>query len=65
MDSYNKWNILHKNSPNKTEKKIWFNPTYNKNVKPNISKGFMKLIEKHFPKQNTLAKIFNKNIEIS
>ena len=40
---------------------IWFNPPYSKNVKTDISKDFINLIEKHFPKHSTLAKIFNKN----
>ena len=40
---------------------IRFNPLYSKNVKTNISKDFIKLIEKHFPKLRTYAKIFNKN----
>ena len=40
---------------------IWFNPPYNKNVSTNVAKIFMKLINKHFTKENNLRKIFNKN----
>ena len=42
-------------------KKIWFNPPYSVNVKTNIRKTFLKLIDKHFPKANKLNKIFNRN----
>ena len=54
-------------TPLRTRKKnrkrniIWFNPTYNKNVKTNIGKIFIKLIDKHFPKSNKLYKIFSRN----
>jgi len=47
-----------KNRPRKT---IWFNPPFSLNVKTNIGKAFLKLVEKHFPKHHKLSKIFNKN----
>ena len=51
-----------KTKPNNRKRNIiWFNPPYSKNVKTNISKDFIKLIEKHFPKHSSLAIIFNKN----
>ena len=54
-------------TPGRTTKKnrkrniIWFNPPYNKNVKTNIGKIFLKLVDKHFPNSNKLHKIFNRN----
>ena len=47
---------------NKRKRKIiWFNPPYSMNVKTNIGKIFLQLLEKHFPRHNDLHKIFNKN----
>ena len=40
---------------------IWFNPPFNKNVSTNIGKKFLNLIDKHFPRNNKLYKIFNRN----
>ena len=40
---------------------IWYNPPYSANVKTNLGKTFFKLISKHFPRENKLYKIFNKN----
>jgi len=40
---------------------IWFNPPYSISVKTNIGRTFLQLIKKHFPKHNSLHKIFNKN----
>ena len=40
---------------------IWYNPPYNKNVQTNIGQTFLKLINKHFPKNQKFHKIFNKN----
>jgi hypothetical protein len=31
------------------ERLIWFNPPYSKNVKTNVAKNFLQLIDKHFP----------------
>ena len=46
----------------KTRKKpaIWFNPPFSKNVKTNIGKEFLKLIDVAFPKSNPLCKIFTR-----
>ena len=55
---YNKVTGKRKNRPRKI---IWFNPPFSLNVKTNIGKAFLKLIEKHFPKHHKLSKIFNKN----
>ena len=47
---------------------IWFNlppppprPPFSKNVKTNIARSFLKLVDTHFPKGNKLHKIFNRN----
>ena len=45
----------------RTRNIIWFNPPFSKNVKTNIGKRFFALLDKHFPKDNKLHKIFNRN----
>ena len=40
---------------------IWYNPHFSKNVKTNISRTFLNLISKHFPKQHKYHSLFNKN----
>ena len=50
---------------NKTKRKrnrkiIWYNPPYNMNLKTNIGKTFLKLIDKHFHKNHPLNKIINR-----
>ena len=57
-------NTLHMNKENtkcsqKIRKIIWFNPTFCKRVNINIGKYFLKLIDKHFNRNNVLHKIFN------
>ena len=42
-------------------KVIWFNPPYSANGKTNIGKVFLRLLLKHFPTNNPMHKIFNKN----
>ena len=42
-------------------KVIWFNPPFSLNVQSNVGKIFLKLVKRHFPKENSLHKIFNKN----
>ena len=45
---------------------IWFNPPFSKNVKTNIGEVFFKFLNKHFPPNSKLNKIFNRNtIKIS
>ena len=46
---------------NRQKNTIWFNPPHNKNVKTNIGKIFLKLVDKHFPKSNKFHKIFSRN----
>ena len=40
---------------------IWFNPPFSKNVRTNVGRNFLNLIDKHFPASNPLHKIFNRN----
>ena len=40
---------------------IWFNPPYNKSIVTNVTKIFLKLLDKHFLKNIKLHKIFNRN----
>ena len=40
---------------------IWFNPPYDRNVKTNIGKEFLRIIDRCFPRSNKLHKIFNRN----
>ena len=51
----------HKDSRKRKRNIIWFNPPYNMRVQTNIAKKFLQLIDKHFPKNNRLHKIFNRN----
>lgn len=45
---------------------IWYNPPFSKNTSTNSGYKFLALIDKHFPKDNKLRKIFNRNtIKIS
>ena len=46
---------------NRKRKIIWFNPPYSKSVQTNIGKSFLRLLQKHFPKNHKFHKIFNKN----
>ena len=46
---------------NRKRKEIWFNPPFSVEVKTNIGAKFLKLIDLHFPKNNPLSKIFNRN----
>ena len=40
---------------------IWFNYPYSRSVKTNIGKNFLHLLVKHFPTNNKMHEIFNKN----
>ena len=40
---------------------IWFNPSYNQNLSTNITKIFLKLVDKHFPPTYQLQKTSNHN----
>ena len=63
------YNLSYKESHNETQRSrrnrprniLWYNPPYSKNVKTNVGKCFLSLIDQHFPKSNPLHKIFNRN----
>ena len=40
---------------------LWYNPPFSKNVKTNVGKCFLSLIDQHIPKSHPLHKIFNRN----
>ena len=42
-------------------KVIWFNPPYSMNVKTNIARKFLQLLDNHFPTDHHLHKVFNRN----
>ena len=45
---------------------LWFNPPFSLNVKTNIGKKFFAILDKHFPKENPLSKLFNrKTVKLS
>ena len=46
---------------NRSRKIICFNPPFSINVKSNIAREFLHLINKHFPKKHRLHKLFNSN----
>ena len=50
-----------KESRSRKRNVIWFNPPFNKSVSTNVAKSFLKLIDKHFTKDNDLYKVFNRN----
>ena len=51
---------------NGKRQKIWFNYRYNVNVKTNVGKLFMRLIDKHFPRLHKFYKLFNcNNVKLS
>ena len=40
---------------------IWFNPPFSSNVKTNVGKLYLTLLQKHFPRHHKYYKLFNKN----
>ena len=49
------------NRKNRKRNITFFNPPFSKNVQSKIGDQFLKLIDKHFPKDNPLRKIINRN----
>ena len=47
--------------PGRNRKVTWFNSSYSLDVETNISKVFLKLVTKHFPRLHKLNKIFKIN----
>ena len=49
------------NQKRKRHKKIiWFNPPYSKNLKTNVGKKFLALLDKHFPRGSLLYPVLNR-----
>ena len=58
--------IKTKKKKNRRCKVTWFNPPYSANVKTNIGKEFLKILDKAFPKTNPLHKLFTrKSVKLS
>ena len=51
----------HKQRRNRQRNIIWFNPPFCKNVKTNIARSFLNLVDTHFPVGHKLHKILNRN----
>ena len=60
-DSDNNSNSNNKKTNHRKRKVIWFNPTFCKLSNINIGKYFLKLMDRHFNKDNSLNEIFNRN----
>ena len=58
IESRNEKQQSRKNRPRNI---LWYNPPFSSNVKTNVGKCFLSLIDQHFPKSNPLHKIFNRN----
>ena len=43
------------------KKEIWFNPPFNMNVKTNVGRKFLRLVDKHFPRGSVLHPLFNRS----
>ena len=55
-------NLTQNNEAKRRKRKIiWFNPPYSQSVQTNVARKFLLLIDKHFPKNHKLYKIFNRN----
>ena len=51
---------------NRKRQIIWFDPRYKVNVKTNVGKVFMRLIDKHFPCRHKFHKLFDcNNVKLS
>ena len=50
-------------SKNKQRKRnvTWYNPPFNQQVKTNIGRAFLKIVDNSFPKDHILRQIFNRN----
>ena len=40
---------------------IWFNPPFSKNVKTNVAKKFLTIVDRCFPRDHKFRKLFNRN----
>ena len=58
-----KYNLVSKSNNKRTRQRniIRFNPSFSQKVSTNVAKRFLDLLDKYFPQNNQLHKIFNKN----
>ena len=58
-----KYNLVYKNNNKRSWQRniIWFNPLFSQVVSTNVAKRFLDLLDKHFPQNNQLHKIVNRN----
>ena len=47
--------------PRRQRSIIWYNPPFNSQVKTNVGKSFLALLDKHFPRKHRYHKLFNRN----
>ena len=52
-----------RNRRQRNRKIIWYNPPFDLQVKANIGKTFLQLLDRHFPPHHRLHKIINRNTE--
>ena len=45
----------------RSRKIIYFNPPYSRDVETNVGRKFLQIMDKNFPPENPLSKIFNRN----
>ena len=57
---YNPVNTKTHSKRNHKRNIIWFNPPFNRNVSTKIGKYFLNLLDKHFPRNHHLHKIFKR-----
>ena len=55
------YNPQPKRNRNRQRKIIWYNPPWNANVKTNLGRKFLNIIDRCFPNGHPLHKIFNKH----
>ena len=55
------YNPQPKRNRNRQRKIVWYNPPWNANVKTNLGKKFLNIIDRCFPNGHPLHKIFNKH----
>ena len=53
--------IQQKKKRTRSKKVIWFNPPYSVNIRTNVGKEFLNLLDNHFPKRNTLQEMLKQN----
>ena len=51
----------HQKEKNRSRNITWFNPPYSNNVKTNVGKKFLALVDRCFPPSNKLHKLINRN----